>query len=367
MSDTTSSDYKSYVTLIKSIYKKARINLEASSIDTNNTVGKVTIAYDDQIDELLVDDVETDKEVQILHDISQNTSVTIDDIEKIYYANNFADGVTLTITLPDGYHIKTITQLKEAGVDYYTLKSYDNNGSFVSEDEGVRPGTVFSTSNNIGTITWVVGSIMVSGQVNTSGGAVGDPHIVPILGDVYELPNNVTSYRMVEGEDLIINASTRFFTQEEKLSIQNYYISKTNDIVNASKLITDGVVQHKVFMQCEDITAIYDFDTKQLSSNKAVSYTINKRSDGYGIVFTMKHSKYGFVKLECRHYTNPQVFSGVLVDIRKNYEECVGLLVRNYEPSAFEVLTLTSTENKTWNSDKVLTVNKQQSIIKKYT
>ena len=179
-----------------------------------------------------------------------------------------------------------------------------------------------------------------------TGVAVGDPHVKPIFGEVYELPDKVANYRMVEGENLIINAGTRYFTETEKQAIRDYYVKQTGDTTRVNHLITDGVVQNRVYVQCDDVTFTYNFDNQTINSNKKVEYTINYRKDGKGIVFAFDSASHGTVKVECRHYINPQVFSGVMTNIQRNATECVGLLVRNYNASAFEVESLKNTESK---------------------
>jgi len=178
------------------------------------------------------------------------------------------------------------------------------------------------------------------------GASVGDPHIKPIFGNVYELPNKVANYRMAEGSDFVVNAGTRYFTQAEKDAIRSYYIELTGDAAGAERLITNGVVQNRVFVQNGETKFTYNFDTQEMKSNATVDYTINQRSDGAGIVFNFNNATHGKVSVECRHYSNPQVFSGVMVDIEENKQECCGLLIRNYNTKAFELNTVTNTESK---------------------
>ena len=49
--------------------------------------------------------------------------------------------------------------------------------------------------------------------------AVGDPHIKTFNGKIYELPHSNGNYRMLQGKDLIINASISGYSLNEKKSI----------------------------------------------------------------------------------------------------------------------------------------------------
>ena len=58
---------------------------------------------------------------------------------------------------------------------------------------------------------------IISNEITSISHSSGDPHIKTINGVITELPNKSLCYRYLQGEDLIINIGTRFFTIEEKL------------------------------------------------------------------------------------------------------------------------------------------------------
>lgn len=184
--------------------------------------------------------------------------------------------------------------------------------------------------------TFVIGSFTEDGN---SGSGSGDPHIVAMNGQVYELPDKVASYRMYQGNNLTINASTRFFTEQEKEAIQQYYLSKSGDVANVYNLVTDGVVQNKVFIKNGDHLITYNFDTNALQSNQEVSYSISKN----GVVtINLENATHGKVSVRLTHYANPQVFSGVTVSVQAQSSNH-GLLVREYESAHYEIDSLCNT------------------------
>ena len=180
-----------------------------------------------------------------------------------------------------------------------------------------------------------------SGGGTSGGNSSGDPHIMTMEGNVYELPDVKASYRMVEGEDLMVNASTRFFTEAEKDAIRTYYLNKTGDAVNVNNLVTDGVVQNEVFIKNEDQVISYNFDTQTLRSNGAVSHSLN----GDVLSLTLNNSAHGLVSVRLGHYANPQVFSSVSVTA-ENKTGMHGLLVREYAPESYKISSVLSVEKK---------------------
>ena len=94
----------------------------------------------------------------------------------------------------------------------------------------------------------------------------GDPHIFPLHGDMYELPHTPGIYRLLQGDDLIVNASTRNITDKEKNHIMSYFESRgvlNNE--NVDKIVNDGVFYEKIFVSCDGHEFTYDFDLRKVT------------------------------------------------------------------------------------------------------
>ena len=154
---------------------------------------------------------------------------------------------------------------------------------------------------------------------------------------MYELPNKITNYRMIEGADLIVNVKTRAFSEKEKEGIKEYYIETTGDKLHLHKLVTDGVVQSEVFIKNQKELIHYNFDTQTLRSNR----NIKKWIDNNNVVLELENECHGKVTITLSHYSNPQVFSGIYVKLERK-ENVHGLLVDVYETSDYELETLYS-------------------------
>lgn len=306
--------------------------------------------------------IEKNSEVQSLISTSieangltvSTTEITVNESKTVVVSETDSNGnvVNSTKNIDVGVSIRiTTNETASDGSEMTATKLQNENPEVYNELIGqlrAKYAEIYNVDISRVNVVLRDGSIIADVYVLTedSAIAIGDPHIKPIYGDVYELPNKLTNYRMVEGTNLVVNAGTRYFTDSEKMAIREYYISQTGNANNVENLITDGVVQNRVFITCDDTIMTYNFDTRTVESNKKVNYSINKRSDGMGIVFKLHSASHGTVKVECRHYTNPQLFSGVIANVERNANECVGLLVRNYDTVAFELDTLNSTESK---------------------
>ena len=92
----------------------------------------------------------------------------------------------------------------------------------------------------------------------------GDPHIFPVYGTKYELPVNPASYRMLQGNKFILNASTRHMDDSEKHEILNYF---SKFIEHQPKLVHEGSFYKEIFLYANDNVCKFDFDTKIIQFN----------------------------------------------------------------------------------------------------
>lgn len=171
----------------------------------------------------------------------------------------------------------------------------------------------------------------------------GDPHIDPVFGDSYELPDEPHVYRMIQGENFIMNAATRKITFDEQEHIKKYYKNITNTN-NAKELYLHGCFYSKLYIKSESKYLIIDIEKEQVY--------LDKQSDGYfqihnlndvhhsfgsykdnqiksGILCEFQHKQYGKIELYIFYYENPQINNGFHVNMKYDLK-MRGLLIREH-------------------------------------
>ena len=174
----------------------------------------------------------------------------------------------------------------------------------------------------------------------------GDPHINTLHGETYELPNKENVYRMLQGNDLIINASVSKLSTKETNEIVRYFHNA--GVLNEQYLRTmmvKGVYYNHVYINTEGETLEYNFRSGEMkmSSYKKfkLSKTIKENDALYGdkhqlsdkicqINIEFYHSKYGKISVDLNHFSNPQTRYGLGLNIKKCFD-LSGLLVREYK------------------------------------
>lgn len=158
----------------------------------------------------------------------------------------------------------------------------------------------------------------------------GDPHVSTFNNKLYELSHDVKTYRMLQGKDIIINASTRNLNNEEKEEIKK--LSKELKV----PLILDGVVYEKLFIKCGKYIAIYDFQTRKFKFNLHNFF----RADGpWLIINTLGHGKIK-VKITSGNAMNKYNFSVKVTSL----DGLTGLLEDEYLLKSMEVESLEDTK-----------------------
>ena len=163
------------------------------------------------------------------------------------------------------------------------------------------------------------GPVTPMAMASSGGSTSGDPHIFPLRGNAYELPNKCCAYRMVQGKNLVVNANTRAVTQAEEHEIQAYYKQVTGEEAPES-LVTNGVFYENVFIQSEGHVLEYSFD-KKAGSHDAYFQVEQKEGKStrtgeicptrnYASV-TFTHSVHGKTTIELNHFANPQLKHGM--------------------------------------------------------
>ena len=203
-----------------------------------------------------------------------------------------------------------------------------------------------------------IAQLIEFGYTMTFSTTSGDPHVFPVHGKPYELPTTPGSYRMLQGNNLIVNASTRNIYCNERSQIQKYFKARGVSKAQINKLVDDGCFYHKVSIYCDYLSFTYDFDQKKVTfGNKASSKYFNIKTNkscnmkAYNkyeqcesvasVYVSFTHETYGPMCLQMNYFSNPQIKYG-LTCMTHDVANLSGLLIREYEiPS----MTLDNLEN----------------------
>ena len=193
----------------------------------------------------------------------------------------------------------------------------------------------------------------------------GDPHIFPLNGNAYELPQNKGIYRMIQGDNIIINASTRRINNNEKEEMKKYFEYKGVNKNKISKLVNDGCFYDECQIICGKHKLKYNFESKRMTLNnkeslnyfsfKTLTESGNRSYNKFErcenitkLIISFKHNVYGFIGLELNYFSNPQMKYGMNI-IMDNAEGIDGLLIKEYE---IESMTLNKLDDKTYYQGK---------------
>lgn len=183
----------------------------------------------------------------------------------------------------------------------------------------------------------------------TNASSSGDPHIDPVFGDSYELPDDPHVYRMIQGDNFIMNAETRKITNKEQEEIKTYHENLRNntnktDNPSAQELYLHGCFYSKIYIKSENQHLMIDIENKQVHvGTQSVEYfKIHKLDEihhSFGsyknnpiesaTMCEFEHEKYGKIELYIFYYENPQINNGFHLNMK--YEDTMhGLLIREH-------------------------------------
>ena len=178
---------------------------------------------------------------------------------------------------------------------------------------------------------------------------------------MYELPQNPSIYRMLQADELILNASTRQITKEEQYSIQKYFSHVNNKKYEKykNKIVKEGSFYHKLFIQSEFNSFIFDFDTKQFTFPNKQSYDYFQITDNSNvsgkyfniyeqceymkqIIINFNHKKYSDITIHLNYFSNPQIKYGLSLQLER-VSNITGLLIQEYNISKMVLKRLKDT------------------------
>jgi len=184
----------------------------------------------------------------------------------------------------------------------------------------------------------------ISETTNNTAETLGDPHIYPLMGNEYELPNKVAKYRLLQGRNLIVNGKTRRITNEERHHIRLYYAYVKRE-EPPKELVDDGVFYDSIYIKSEGNIFYFNYDKKRAMSD--AYFTVTQKED---IEVTFKHKEYGMITLRFMYYENPQLKYGLEIQMGEVKNNLFGLLVREYKTETMEIKSMTN-EEEIWGEE----------------
>ena len=163
--------------------------------------------------------------------------------------------------------------------------------------------------------------------------SAGDPHILSLDNSVYELlPKNPGCFRLLQGDNLIINASTRRIKKEILMIRQLENKHKTN-------LSKSGCFYNELYINSEGNTFKYSFDSKKVECSNNFYFTVIKNK----IIFNNK--SVGKIVLSLDKTDNVMMKNKFKLTVSKSCK-LSGLLAREYLINSMTCNNLMDTEKK---------------------
>jgi len=194
--------------------------------------------------------------------------------------------------------------------------------------------------------------------------ASGDPYVQPMIGAGFWLPMAADCFRMLQGEDLVVNALTRPTTETEKSDMISFAESLTGSCPTGAEV--EGVFFGKLFIASEDRTLTLDYDARRGTVSEEGYFTITSdaregKCTPYGdkhqavlhgvraVLISFTHSLYGRMEIHASFSSNPWVKHGLAARLPSNAAQqgLTGLLIREYHCKSMRVNKLTSRRKKT--------------------
>jgi hypothetical protein len=180
-----------------------------------------------------------------------------------------------------------------------------------------------------------LGSVLISnGNTSTSS---GDPYISTLTNKVYKMKEEPGVYRMFDGDNITINAEVDWINEKHKEKIIKYF----NGLEN---VVTDGILYKYLYIENHGEKLVIDFTTRNIhtnSNNKTIK--VGNMYNGYSktkfyrtikckkVPILIKNNKHGMILFTIELHDNPQIDSGLSIQIEKyKLSEITGLLVDTF-------------------------------------
>lgn len=358
-----SIDFNYLSSYINSTNDSLRSSLRLNTLKVIFAKNKHISYFKTNVNNLLLNDRNTNDNTNV-YVFNNNTTTNISSFDlnnvSLYYNLNDNDEFIQLNT-----DSKIIIVSKSNGKYIVNITNNDNTNSSLGPYDLNDEITVDSCK-------FIFGGLLITSGSSTSSSTSGDPHIFPVIGKSYELPNKIANYRMIQGENFILNASTRKLSNYEKSEIKQYFISfmkKSNNHFNnhiLNKLTVNGVVYDLMYLYVDNNILLINFDEFCVFGNNYFTIKRVKRHNkqikySYEILFN--HSIYNTCKIYINFFYNPQEKYGIDFEC-DNIIDLQGLLIREYNTQHFELDNLYSKHfihiknNKSYNTSYNTSYNK---------
>lgn len=191
------------------------------------------------------------------------------------------------------------------------------------------------------------------GGTSSSTSSSGDPYINSILGSLYKLDDIPGSYRLLQGNNIIINGSTDYPTKSHK----NRILRHSNKLIQTNKKLRkqliDGTYYKEFFIKNENEELYINLQNEKIyTNNQNLKIQKKYRSLGsYGLycnklVFSFENKNNGLIEVEIEFYKQPQIENGINIKIEKNIKSLSGLLINNYNQQSLKLNNIKCIETK---------------------
>ena len=246
--------------------------------------------------------------------------------------NNTSYSYEADITLvSEDNHLKIFVEDQDIKIGPYVLKSsrpevYLKSGNTYTKVTGGQI-TINGVSFNIES-----GSIELI--LATSAGAHGDPYITTFNGFQYKLPNIVRTYRLLEYNDIVVNATVSELTNQEKQDM------KTVGLQEGIKEMINGFFFESFYIHTEHGHIVFDRQLNITEQKGEFTFTKGKGNlrcpiqgtSTYTSIIIQLHG----VKISLRKYKNPQVLNGIDISVSR-VEKAKGLLNSFCNPKHYTI------------------------------
>jgi hypothetical protein len=177
---------------------------------------------------------------------------------------------------------------------------------------------------------------------------IGDPYIKPMYGSLYKLPDEEAFYRIIEGENVIINAQVQKVEQsyinERAKTLNSCHFENVHSAVynwDSMYFFTQICIHYK------DEIAMYDLlkanligecpawlNLKELSESSQSSFMYQNEH----VLKLVELSIAEILTIQVALYINPQVLTGIKV--KKYSDKLDGLLIYKYASASARVISL---------------------------
>ena len=245
---------------------------------------------------------------------------------------------TITLTIPT----------KKVGDIPFTLAPLSNsNGTFSYTSNNPSVAIIIGSTVTIigaGTSTiiitqarygdYVEGYKYITLTVNSSAGAHGDPYIATFNGFQYKLPNIVRTYRLLEYDDIVVNATVSELTNKEKDDMRQWGLNQ-----GINKMIYGFFFE---FFYIGSRTGYVIFDRQLHIVEQNGNFEFRK---GKGVLNCPVQgiSRYKSIILHLndatiflKKYKNPQILNGIDISVT-NITKAKGLLNSLCNPKSYSI------------------------------